>query len=429
MSNQKIKKMTWTKDEDDELNSIITSLKSNKNTIFKYNWNYISSLLYNNLNKKNPLPNKRNGKQCRERWINHLSINKKKFEWNEKNSNHLFSLAESMGRKWKEISNILNIDSDHIVKNYYYSCLRKRLRLIRSLLLKKGYEKDEIGTEKDVYKIIKDKISYLNLDEDKVLLAIKQNKSNDRRVVNINSDMSLNILCDTEKEKEDEEFTFNNTFKEFKKHLSRENITEVNMKINENDNDNENKCISTANDRAININESIKVINNIYSDKDLSKQTLRKKKDLYQIQNKESKDRKTTDAFKNMYKFTNMSNFYVNDSNIIGNTDNLGGGNNENVNNLSFLNINDHIFSPSLVFNNINITNNSFCINNTSNYYKNIQNNNKKKKYFNTTTYNINNIENNFINIKRFDEFVDDINNINSDYTNIKDFISSRKIN
>jgi hypothetical protein len=49
----------------------------------------------------------RNGKQCRERWHNHLNGQVNKEIWTEKEENVLFSKHQEYGNKWSDIARFL----------------------------------------------------------------------------------------------------------------------------------------------------------------------------------------------------------------------------------------------------------------------------------------------------------------------------------
>ena len=50
--------------------------------------------------------NKRTGKQCRERWYNHLSPHVNKQPWTEDEESLLFVHHKSYGNRWKDISKL-----------------------------------------------------------------------------------------------------------------------------------------------------------------------------------------------------------------------------------------------------------------------------------------------------------------------------------
>ena len=66
----------------------------------------------------------RSGKQCRERWNNHLNPLLKKSPWSIEEGWILFILQRSVQNRWAEISNVLQGRPDNSIKNYWNSILR-----------------------------------------------------------------------------------------------------------------------------------------------------------------------------------------------------------------------------------------------------------------------------------------------------------------
>ena len=66
------------------------------------------------------------GKQCRERWINHLDPHLEKGPWTLEEDNLLIKLHAEFGNHWVKISSFLPQRSDNSIKNRWNSTLSKR---------------------------------------------------------------------------------------------------------------------------------------------------------------------------------------------------------------------------------------------------------------------------------------------------------------
>jgi hypothetical protein len=71
---------------------------------------------------------KRSGKQCRERWHNHLNPEIKKSEWSSEEKKKLIDLHETFGNHWSKIAENLPGRTDNSIKNCFYSLIRKNMR-------------------------------------------------------------------------------------------------------------------------------------------------------------------------------------------------------------------------------------------------------------------------------------------------------------
>ena len=77
----------------------------------------------------------RTGKQCRERWRNHLDPSLNDGEWLLHEQDEIFRLAKIHGFRWSKISRFLPGRSENSIKNYFYSTVRKNIRRINKELI------------------------------------------------------------------------------------------------------------------------------------------------------------------------------------------------------------------------------------------------------------------------------------------------------
>lgn len=169
---------SWETYEDKALSLIV-----NQTSKMNIGWNRISELikLYYDSNKiKYKII--RNGKQCRERWLYYLSNTQKK-GWTFEEEIKMYRLVKEKGRKWSELVNELN-KSDQEIKNHYYWCYMKKVRKISNGLLlrnKKDIDKRVVNILKskgEAYNLLKNRIEYLDLNEENVLSCLYKASSN-----------------------------------------------------------------------------------------------------------------------------------------------------------------------------------------------------------------------------------------------------------
>jgi len=70
----------------------------------------------------------RQGKQCRERFVNHLDPELKKGEWTDDEEAILIAMHEHHGNRWANISKQLPGRSDNDVKNHWYSTIQRKFQ-------------------------------------------------------------------------------------------------------------------------------------------------------------------------------------------------------------------------------------------------------------------------------------------------------------
>ena len=104
-------KGNWTTAEDDKIRRLVGEMGAQK-------WSQLANYLPGRI-----------GKQCRERWYNHLDPNIRRGPWSDEENEVILQAFAQMGGRWSVISKLLPPGrTDNAIKNHWNSALRRELR-------------------------------------------------------------------------------------------------------------------------------------------------------------------------------------------------------------------------------------------------------------------------------------------------------------